>query len=110
SKGMLTCGTYGQRPRLLPEADFANFQKPAQTLPRLEKEDPYIDWVNSIKSGKPSVSNFDYAASFTEIILLGNLALRAGTSIQWDIKNMRVTNSDAANELVKKQYREGWSL
>jgi len=110
SKGMLTCGTYGQNPRLLPEADFASYQKPAPSIPRIEEEDPYIDWVNSIKTGKPSASNFEYAATFTEIILLGNLALRAGTSIQWDIANMRVTNSEAANQFVKTPYRKGWSI
>lgn len=110
SKGMLTCGTYGQKPRLLPEADFASYKKPAQSIARLENEDPYLDWVKSIKSGKPSASNFSYAAPFTEIILLGNLALRAGTSIQWDIKNMKVTNSAEADKLVRKTYREGWKL
>ena len=110
SKGMLTCGTYGQKPRLLPEADFASYKKPEPTIPRIEKEDPYVDWVNAIKGGKPSCSNFEYAATFTEIILLGNLALRAGTSVQWDIANMRVTNSEAANKYVKPTYREGWSI
>lgn len=110
SKGFLTCETYGGSPRLLPEADFASYKKPEPSIPRLEKGDPYIDWVKSIKSGKPSASNFNYAAPFTEIILLGNLALRASTNIQWDIQNMRVTNSEEANKLVTKQYREGWSL
>jgi hypothetical protein len=26
----------------------------------------------------------------------------------WDNQNMRVTNFDAANQFVKRQYRAGW--
>jgi len=110
SEGYLTCGTYGQKPRLLPEAKFADYKKPDPIIPRIEKEDPYLDWLNAIKTGKQSCSNFDYASPFTEIILLGNLALRSGGSIQWDIANMKVTNNDAANAFVTKEYRKGWKL
>lgn len=110
SNGYLTCGTYGQKPRLLPAEKFGDYKKPDPVIPRIEKEDPYIDWVNAIKTGKPSCSNFDYAAPFTEIILLGNLALRSGCPIEWDIQNMKVTNAPDANKFVSHEYRQGWSL
>lgn len=113
SKGYLTCGTYGQRPRLLPEADFAGYQKPSPSIPRIEKGDEgsHLDWLKACKGGGyVSCSNFDYAAPFTEIILLGNLALRTGHMIQWDAQNMRVTNVPEANNLVTEPYRSGWSL
>jgi len=28
----------------------------------------------------------------------------------WDAKNMRVTNFEEANQFVKRNYREGWTL
>jgi len=28
----------------------------------------------------------------------------------WDGPNMKITNFDDANQFVKRQYREGWSL
>jgi hypothetical protein len=72
-------------------------------------------------------SPFDYAGPFTESILIGNLALRAFTmknpngkgwddkylgrkKLLWDAKNLKVTNFDAANQWVKREYREGWKL
>jgi hypothetical protein len=45
------------------------------------------------------------------MILLGNIALRyPGQKLEWDGKNMKVTNRDDANEFVRLQYRKGWSL
>ena len=28
----------------------------------------------------------------------------------WDAKNMKITNFDEANQFVKRQYRQGWTL
>lgn len=28
----------------------------------------------------------------------------------WDGENMKVTNFDEANEFVKREYRDGWTL
>jgi len=27
----------------------------------------------------------------------------------WDYENMRVTNFDAANQFIKRSYRQGWN-
>jgi hypothetical protein len=43
-------------------------------------------------------------------MLLGIVSLRAGTKIHYDAANMRVTNSDKANEFLRREYRTGWSL
>jgi hypothetical protein len=45
------------------------------------------------------------------MILLGNIALRyPGERLEWDGKNMKVTNLDEAKQYVQNQYRPGWSL
>jgi hypothetical protein len=45
------------------------------------------------------------------MILLGNIALRyPGKRLEWDGENMKVTNLDEANQYVRLEYRQGWSL
>jgi hypothetical protein len=56
------------------------------------------------------MANFEYAAPFTESILLGNLALRSGETLEWDAANLRVTNSERAQSFVSKEYRRGFEL
>ena len=36
--------------------------------------------------------------------------MRAGTKIHYDGANMRVTNDAAANDFLKREYRQGWQL
>jgi len=55
-----------------------------------------------------SGANFEYAAPLTEMVLVGNLALRAQRRVEWDSPNMRVTNHESANQYIKRTYREGW--
>ena len=43
-------------------------------------------------------------------MLLGVVALRAGTKIYYDGANMRVTNPSQANDFLRRDYRQGWSL
>jgi hypothetical protein len=40
----------------------------------------------------------------------GVVALKAGTKIHDDRENMHVTNNAAANDFLKREYREGWAL
>ena len=56
------------------------------------------------------MANFEYAAPFTEAMLLGNLAVRTGQRIEWDAKNLRVVNSAEAQRFVSKHYRRGFEL
>ena len=54
------------------------------------------------------MSNFDYAGPFTEVVLLGNVALRfPGQRLMWDGPNMKVTNVPEANQFVQHSYRSG---
>ena len=45
------------------------------------------------------------------MVLLGVLAIRLKDQrLEWDSRNLRFTNNDQANELLKIRYREGWTL
>jgi len=70
---------------------------------------PHREWIRAIKGEGPECgSNFDYAAPMTEIALLGVLAQRFGGRIEWDSKNMRITNRPELNAFVKEPVRAGW--
>lgn len=107
-KGVLTCGCYGGDPRLLPADKFKDYVKPDPYIPRVGGS--YGDWITSIKEGKQACSNFDYAGPFTEMVNLGNVAIRAGQKILWDSKNMKITNVPDANKYIKVEYRKGWTI
>ena len=107
-KGTIMCGCYGNNPRLIPETKMAAYEQPAKTISR----SPGINkgWIEACKGGQPASSNFDVSGPLTEIVLLGNLALRTGKRLEWDGPNMKVTNFPEANEYVHREYREEWSL
>ncbi len=107
-KGILMCGCYGSHPRLVPESKMQAYQLPPKTIPRVEGH--HKDWINACKTGKPACSNFDYAGPLTEMVLLGNIAVRTGRRLEWDGENMRCTNVPEANDYIRREYRKGWSL
>ena len=51
-----------------------------------------------------------HAAHLTEVVLLGNIAIRTKEKLLWDAENLRFKNSDAANKLINPPYRSGWTL
>jgi hypothetical protein len=44
----------------------------------------------------------------TEVMLLGIIACRHGGKIEWDAKNMRITNRPELNAYLKEPVRKGW--
>jgi predicted dehydrogenase len=111
-KGMLMCSTYGDNPRLLPEKLMKDYKRPEKTIPR----SPGIaeEWIAAIKEGKKSTTDIaEYSGPLTELMLLGNVALRfkdAKVVLQWDPVKMEFPNFPEANKYVHKEYRPGWSL
>jgi len=108
SKGKLLHDTYGLNPRLLPKSLHESYGQPPKKLPRIENEDHEMNWVNAAKGKSQASCPFEYAAQLTEIMLLGVVALRAGKKLAYDGANMRVTNVSAANDFLKRDYRQGW--
>jgi len=99
---------YGGEYKLLPEDQFREYRKPEPTIARSPGH--FREFADACRGGTPAMSNFDYAGPLTEMILLGNVALKAGSRIEWDAENLRVTNNEAANSFLRREYREGWTL
>ncbi len=106
--GMITCGEYGGNARLLPSSLMEDREMPDPMIPRSVGHQR--EWLQACKGGPMSLSNFDYSGPFTEMVLLGVLASRLDTTIQWDSENLRVTNVPDAQEYVEGYYRSGWEL
>ncbi len=110
TKGMLGCGTHAGEPTILPDDLRGQWKDspPAQAIPRVSGG-PFREWLRAIKGAGPEPgSNFSYSAKLTEIILLGVLAQRFNTRIEWDAKNARITNHPELNVFVKEPVRKGW--
>jgi hypothetical protein len=103
------------RYRVLPQAREKEYGEPPRKLERSIGH--YKEWVRAAKGGQPGGSNFDWAGPLTEAVLLGNVALRTQMreemtqrKLLWDPAALRITNSDAANQFLRREYRTGWSL
>lgn len=106
--GFITAGCYGDNARLLPDEKMKDYKMPPQILPRVG--DHHANWIEACKGGEPACSNFSYAGPFTEIVLLGNLAMRTIKKLEWDGVRMEVTNDVSANDYVRREYRRGWEI
>jgi predicted dehydrogenase len=107
-KGKLLCGGAGGQQQLLPNTLGDSFKAPDASLPRSPGH--HREWLDAIKGGPAPMSNFEYGARLTEIILLGCLSLRLGKQIQWDSEKMSVKNVPEAEPMIKGTYRKGWEL
>jgi predicted dehydrogenase len=110
TKGKMLQNTYGARPRLLPMEMHNSYGAPPEKVVRIPHQSHEMNWVNAIKGTDTISSPFSFAAPLTEVMLLGIVSLRANTKIHYDAANMRVTNNEAANQFLTRQYRAGYSL
>ncbi len=94
--------------RLLPESRMEDFPVPDETLSRSPGH--YEEWIEACKGGPTPGANFEMAGMVTEVVLLGNIALRTQERLEWDAPNLRITNSDDANALLHRDYRPGWEI
>jgi hypothetical protein len=46
----------------------------------------------------------------TEVVLLGNVALRTGKKLYWDAGRMTATNAIEAEKFINPGYHNGWTL
>ncbi len=68
------------------------------------------EWVAACKGGPPALCNFSYAGPLAEAVLLGNVAVRTGRTLEWDAAACKVTNTREAASFIRRKYRKGWKL
>lgn len=86
---------YHSRPKQALLPPMGNFQK---------------QWIRACKTDLRTDCNFEYAGNMIEMMLLGLVAYRVGKKISYDGAAGQVPDSPEANALLKRTYREGWTL
>ncbi|MEX0642329.1 MAG: Gfo/Idh/MocA family oxidoreductase [Pirellulales bacterium] len=91
--------------KLFPEDKFKDYD-----LPKLGDVNHYTSWVDACLDSGKTTSNFTYAGSLSETVLLGVLATRfPGEQLLWDARTARFTQHESANARLSKEYRPGWT-
>jgi hypothetical protein len=138
TRGKAACGWGGRNPILLPLERNKEVNVPKKyPRVEGDMDGHYWQFIDACIAGYGNAevdSPFKgYAGPLTETVLMGNLLLRSfnirekvvrqdpvygelesslypGRYINylWDGENMRITNFEAANQFVKREYRKGW--
>jgi predicted dehydrogenase len=108
-KGKILAGFLGENPKIIPSRLMKAYEGEKE-LPKKEQEPRSNTWATAIKEDKESPGSFKYAGTVTEAINLAAVALRAGKRVEYDSKNMKITNDEAANAYLTREYRKGWEL
>ena len=111
-KTLITGGRPNDPKLLVSNEEMKEFlaHAPAKTIPRVGEEQPQQEWIDAIKNKTLPGSNFDYAAELSEMILVGVLAQRFTTHLDYDAQNMKVTNRPDLDIYIKTPDRKGWSF
>jgi len=95
--------------RLLPADRFTGFRPPTPTIPASFGH--HREWLQAIRTGGTTTCNFGYSGPLAETVLLGNVAYRTGATLEYDGATGRLTNNvPAAEQYLKRPYRQGWTL
>lgn len=108
---IMVSGAYGDSPRIIPESKQLEIGRPRN--PIQPSPGHFEEFIMAAKGERPidfPQSNFAYAGPFTEVLQLGNVALRVRRKIDWDGLNMRITNVPEANQFLDREPRQGWKV
>ena len=114
-EGAIMAGFLGQDPRLFVKGRQEPLWKEGRPAPaagpgRTDPGKRQNPWVEAVQGGQPSPGNFLNAASITDAVNLGTIALRAGKKVALDSDALRITNAADANKYLTREYRKGWEL
>jgi len=105
SKGRLFAPQRGERPFVFPTNP--NQPIPLPELPEGPRPSHHQEWADCCRSGKQASVPFWKGARLCEIPLLGNIAIRSGKRLTWDV---RTTGDKGADSFLQREYRRGWEI
>jgi hypothetical protein len=103
----------------LPNTDVASILEAEKNGRPLDADPFQLEWLAACKgkfngalrgTSSKTHCDFDYAGTLMEQMLLGLVAHRAGKKLEYDPAAGRITNAPEANDYLKRNYREGWTL
>lgn len=109
---IITGGRPNDARLMMPIEEWDNWvanEMPKPTIPRVA-DGPQNEFLDAVRGDGPLPgSNFDYATRLTEMAAVGVLSQRFNTRIEYDDKNMKVTNHPDMDRYIKEPVRQGWS-
>jgi len=109
TEGTLFAGIYGDSPRLVNADRHADLMANPPDVVYPRTEGVYEEWIAACKNGGKAGSDFaDHSGPLTEMVLLGNLAVRTAKVLEIDSRTGNVTNAEIPEEYITPAYREGW--
>ncbi len=110
SEGVLYFGDDGImfNDQILDKERAKKFAEVPRTLPR--RGNVMAEWLEACRGGEPAGSNFPDAMPILEFVLLGDLAIRSRKPVEFDPVTCAVANNPEANEFIKANYQNGWTL
>jgi len=108
SKGLLHSIAHNTTLTLMPEEKFKDVARSPQRLP--ESRGHEQEWLNACTGGPAAMSNFNYSGPLAEFCLLGNVATQIEGPLEFDPVTMKIVNNPKADQLLRREYRDGWSL
>ena len=105
--GTLYCnyGTY----KIVPEGDrMKDLPAPDPTIPPSPGHER--EWLDAIKTRQQPSCNVFYHTKVNVPLVLGNLALKAGRSIQFDPATETIVGDPQAAKLAVPEYRDPWKF
>ena len=75
-----------------------------------KSDNHYQNFVNSVRSRKPTIAPVEPAYRAISVGLLGEIAMTTGQLIKWDPIREEILQNPSANRLLGRPYRKPWTL
>lgn len=90
--------------------DFLNTDLESLPVEIYKSNNHHENFVDCILSRKETITPAETAHRSISVALAGEIAMLTGEKLKWDYKNERFTNSDHANRLLRRPFREPWKM
>ena len=75
-----------------------------------KSDNHYQNFVDCVRSGKPTIAPVDVAYRAISVGLLGEIAMTTGQTIKWDPDKEEIIGNPRASKLLSRPYRQPWTL
>lgn len=75
-----------------------------------ESENHHLNWLQSVQSRKPPITNAEIAHRSCSACLLHHVAMKLKRKVYWDPKAEKFNNDDEANKLLSRPQRDAYAL
>ncbi|MCX6898956.1 MAG: Gfo/Idh/MocA family oxidoreductase [Verrucomicrobia bacterium] len=76
----------------------------------LQENNHYGDFLNCVMTRRKPASNIDSAVQSDFISHLGDICIRTGRKIKWDLKKETIVGDDSAVRMMRRALRAPWTM